>query len=224
MRFLREKKGIIISFIIGVILASSITVYATSYFAKDIKYTDNKSVADALNDLYTNKKYNPYYIYNKGTFGEGYSLISRSYHTNGGTNLNEGITNNPTITSFANSIKLELNTSNSQVGQVYINNSIDFSKYDIAVIHFKNARIYHSGVAYQSIQMNILDKDEDNFNIIKSSPIVSQNGTTGADVSVQNGYSFIDLSNINSNGYLSIYLRSYGSIEIDQIFLLNYNK
>lgn len=53
MRFLKDKKGIIISFIIGVIIASSITVYATSYFAKDITYKDGKSVEYALNDLYS---------------------------------------------------------------------------------------------------------------------------------------------------------------------------
>ena len=57
MEFLKEKKGIIISFIMGVIIASSITVYATSYFAKDISYTKpgantEISVEDALNDLY----------------------------------------------------------------------------------------------------------------------------------------------------------------------------
>lgn len=57
MRFLKEKKGIIISFIIGVILASSITVYAYSYYAKDIGYTKpgtttEISVETALNELY----------------------------------------------------------------------------------------------------------------------------------------------------------------------------
>ena len=56
MKFLKEKKGIIISFIIGVIIASSITVYAYSYFASDIGYaregTNIKNVAEALNDLY----------------------------------------------------------------------------------------------------------------------------------------------------------------------------
>lgn len=52
MKFLKEKKCIIISFIIGVIIASSITVYATSYFAKDVTYKDGKSVEYALNDLY----------------------------------------------------------------------------------------------------------------------------------------------------------------------------
>ena len=64
MKFLKEKKGIIISFLIGVILASSITVYATSYFANDIKYIKKEengtgteiSVEQALNELYLNNK------------------------------------------------------------------------------------------------------------------------------------------------------------------------
>ena len=56
MKKLKQKKGIIISFIVGVILASCITVYATSYFAKDVMYKDGKSVEQALNELYTNKK------------------------------------------------------------------------------------------------------------------------------------------------------------------------
>lgn len=51
---------IIIAFIIGVILASGITVYATSYFAKDISYTrqgtEVSNVQEALNDLYSMKK------------------------------------------------------------------------------------------------------------------------------------------------------------------------
>lgn len=53
MKFLKEKKGIIISFIIGVILASGISVYAAyKYSAIDVKYTDEKSVSGALDDLY----------------------------------------------------------------------------------------------------------------------------------------------------------------------------
>jgi len=66
MKVLKEKKGIIISFIIGVIIASSITVYATSYFAKDITYKEGKSVEDALNDLY--KGLNDYEILETGNF------------------------------------------------------------------------------------------------------------------------------------------------------------
>ena len=57
MRILKEKKGIIISFIIGVIIASSITVCATSYLANQVSYTklnetSQITVEDALNDLY----------------------------------------------------------------------------------------------------------------------------------------------------------------------------
>ena len=54
MKFLKEKKGIIISFIIGVILASSIAVYATGYLASQVTYKDGKTVEYALNDLYAN--------------------------------------------------------------------------------------------------------------------------------------------------------------------------
>ena len=56
MKFIKNNFKVIISFIVGVILASSITVYATSYFAKDISYskdgTEINNVQDALNDLY----------------------------------------------------------------------------------------------------------------------------------------------------------------------------
>jgi len=68
MKFFKEKKSIIISFIIGVIIASSITVYAYSYYAKDIGYTKpgtntEISVEDALNDLYSEiKNSNELYI------------------------------------------------------------------------------------------------------------------------------------------------------------------
>lgn len=43
---------LIIGLIIGIIIASGITVYA-AINASDINYKNNKSVADALNDLYT---------------------------------------------------------------------------------------------------------------------------------------------------------------------------
>ena len=52
MRFLKEKKEIIISFIIGVIIASGVTVYATGYLASQVTYKDAKTVEQALNELY----------------------------------------------------------------------------------------------------------------------------------------------------------------------------
>lgn len=59
MKYLRNNLKVIIGFLIGVILASCMTVYATSYFAKDISYTNGEvemSVEDALNDLYLRNK------------------------------------------------------------------------------------------------------------------------------------------------------------------------
>ena len=55
------KKEVIIAFIIGIILASSIAVYAYSYFASDISYTRPGTetainVEQALNDLYSKSK------------------------------------------------------------------------------------------------------------------------------------------------------------------------
>ena len=52
MNFLKNNLKVIIAFVVGVILASSITVYAYSYLASDVKYTDDKSVQDALDDIY----------------------------------------------------------------------------------------------------------------------------------------------------------------------------
>jgi len=62
MNFFNKNIKGIIGFIVGVILASGITVYAYSYYAKDISYTKPGtnapiSVEVALNELYskTNK-------------------------------------------------------------------------------------------------------------------------------------------------------------------------
>ena len=60
MKFLKNNLKVIIAFIVGIILASSITVYAYSYAAKDVSYTkpgENApiDVERALNDLYANK-------------------------------------------------------------------------------------------------------------------------------------------------------------------------
>lgn len=56
------KKEVIIAFIIGIILASSIAVYAATINAKDVDYKDGKTVEYALNELYRigteNKKQN----------------------------------------------------------------------------------------------------------------------------------------------------------------------
>lgn len=47
----------IISIISGILIVSGISVYATyNYFANEIKYTDTKTVSQALDELYKNKK------------------------------------------------------------------------------------------------------------------------------------------------------------------------
>ena len=68
MKFFKNNFKLIVGFIVGVILASGITVYAYSYYAKDISYTKPGtetaiSVEQALNDLYTKTKREPSLVY-----------------------------------------------------------------------------------------------------------------------------------------------------------------
>lgn len=57
MNILKNNIKLIILIIILVIISSGISVFATyNYLASDIKYTDNKSVSDALNELYNQYK------------------------------------------------------------------------------------------------------------------------------------------------------------------------
>lgn len=61
MKFLKNNLKVIIAFIVGIILASSITVYAYSYMASDIGYTKPGetqaiSIETALNELYEDRK------------------------------------------------------------------------------------------------------------------------------------------------------------------------
>lgn len=58
MRFFLNNLKVIIAFLIGILLASSVVVYAYSYYARDISYTKpgtntEVSVETALNDLYS---------------------------------------------------------------------------------------------------------------------------------------------------------------------------
>ena len=77
MKYLRNNLKVIIGFIIGVVLASSITVYAYNYLAKDISYiregTNIKNVAEALNDLYN--KSNSYFASGLGNFDNNGSML-----------------------------------------------------------------------------------------------------------------------------------------------------
>lgn len=79
MKFLKRNMKIIIGFILGVFLASSMTVYAYSFLAKDVKYTKKDgneiNVETALNELYLNSEFKTYDMISKTTItGEGYSL------------------------------------------------------------------------------------------------------------------------------------------------------
>lgn len=60
MKFIKKNIKLIVGIIVGVLSVSGISVYATyKYFATDVSYTKDgveMSVADALNDLYNNKK------------------------------------------------------------------------------------------------------------------------------------------------------------------------
>ena len=53
MKLFKKNFKVLIGILIGAVLASSITVYAYSYFASDVQYTDNQTVAQALDDLYS---------------------------------------------------------------------------------------------------------------------------------------------------------------------------
>lgn len=66
------KKEVIIAFIIGVLISSGITVYATGYLASQVTYKDGKTVEQALNDLY--KKNNGSEFDNKNYIQTGLSI------------------------------------------------------------------------------------------------------------------------------------------------------
>lgn len=59
------KKEVIVAFIIGLVIASGITVYATSYLASQIEYKDGKTVEQALNELYKSKHDNVILLINQ---------------------------------------------------------------------------------------------------------------------------------------------------------------
>ena len=82
MKLIRENLKVIIAFIIGIILASSITVYAYNFYATDVKYTDDKSVAEALNELYlsTSKELSVEVINHSYTNGYITSTTTKDYN------------------------------------------------------------------------------------------------------------------------------------------------
>lgn len=91
-----SKKEVIIAFIVGIILSSSVAVYATNYLAKDISYTKTGtetpiSVEQALNELYQNKKnvetgrididFSRSWQYQTITYAKEYKSIPKIFYT-----------------------------------------------------------------------------------------------------------------------------------------------
>ena len=73
------KKEVIIAFIVGIILASSIAVYAATINAKDIDYKDGKTVEYALNDLYGKSNKTPQQVATLTTPGATYTFQNDGY-------------------------------------------------------------------------------------------------------------------------------------------------
>ena len=72
------KKEVIIAFIIGIILASSIAVYA-AVSASQITYKDGKTVEYALNDLYSKSNKTPQQVATLTTRGASYTMKNDGY-------------------------------------------------------------------------------------------------------------------------------------------------
>lgn len=86
MNFLKNNIRIIIGLIIGVLIASGITVYAYSYIASDISYTKPGtetaiSVEEALNDLYSKSNKTSQQVTTLTTQGESYTFQNDGYIT-----------------------------------------------------------------------------------------------------------------------------------------------
>ena len=144
MKFFKFNFRIIIGFIIGVVLASSITVYAYSYIASEIKYTDNKTVEQALNELYENNKISTFYFLvfagsNNGFYYSNYQNYKyfRITETESGTSNSISLikynwTNNGETTSLSLNTKYQITADNEQIviqpNTGYRNIKIEFFK------------------------------------------------------------------------------------------------
>lgn len=73
MKFLKRNLKVVVAFVIGLVLTSGITVYATVTYminAENVMYKDDKTIEYALNDLYNNKKETSNEVININTNGE----------------------------------------------------------------------------------------------------------------------------------------------------------
>lgn len=149
MNFFKKNIRTIIGCIVGVILASSITVYAYSYIASDVKYTKKDgtevSVESALNELYEKNNKN-LYLYWKGntydniTGGWESSITTNTWATN---NAN-GITKKNAIFNKEEGY-IDLSTDNTyQYVVANTKNKIDCTQYKYINIWYSLSRSYYT--------------------------------------------------------------------------------
>ena len=104
MKFVKKNIKLIIGIIVGTLLVSGISVYATYiYFANEIKYTDDKSVADALNDLYSIKTENLSLKSQIEELQKKIEIVSYKGNVSNGTTINVEVGNYVFVSSPANS-------------------------------------------------------------------------------------------------------------------------
>ena len=98
MNFIKKNIKLILGIVIGAVLISGISVYATStYYASQVTYKDGKTVEQALNELYETKNYN--YIIkdgklnsnvtNLGVYSDGGYSCSVDYSKNDFIQINQ---------------------------------------------------------------------------------------------------------------------------------------
>lgn len=126
MKFIKRNIKLFIGIIIGMLLISGISVYASyKYFASDVIYTEEKNVSDALNDLYLNKKQTT--DETKEIITNGEQSLDKYYK-----NLNVNIPNN-----FIPEILWTNNSPNSEFAGTTIN--LDLSSYKYVIIITKQS-------------------------------------------------------------------------------------
>ena len=123
MNFVKKNIKWIIVIIVSIIIASSITVYATSYLAKDITYKDGKNVEQALNELYGRKHietgsinitFSHSWVYQTIEFENEYTNIPEIYYGyNAGNSGGSVYVTDITTTSFKIGYNSFFNTLNS---------------------------------------------------------------------------------------------------------------
>ncbi len=114
MNVLKKNVKLIIGIIIGVILVSGISIGATVtylYNANEVKYNDEKSVAEALDELYVNKRDTTNETKIITTNGE---QTLDKYYKNINVNVNSNNDNNIILSNKVANANYNLNTGNTE--------------------------------------------------------------------------------------------------------------